>query len=70
MSPPPPPRTRCPTRKRQISAHVVEEATEAVEEATGSVGVEAIVADAKDAVDEAVADPAGTAAERRRTGEE
>jgi hypothetical protein len=40
---------------------VVEEATEAVDEATGSVDAEAAVSDAKGAVDEAVADPKGTA---------
>ncbi len=40
---------------------VVEEATEAVDEATGSVDAEAAVSEAKGAVEEAVADPKGTA---------
>ena len=49
---------------------VVEEATDAVDELTGSVDADAAVSDAKGAVDAAVADPTGTAAECGGAGEE
>ena len=60
MIPSGPSKTRCPTAETDLDA-VVEEATDAVDELTGSVDADAAVSEAKGAVDAAVADPKGTA---------